>query len=267
MEAGFMRFLVFLLFTSAAFAQPPVIADAGVLNGASYIKGQPIAPGSIVAIFGSNLANGSAQATSLPLPTTLGEVSVTIGGVAAPLLFVSPTQINAQVPYGALPAGSVLIFADATVTNGSSVSPALQIQIAAAAPGIFSIPVGVGHAIAINADSSLAAPTGSISGIATHPAKAGDIIIIFATGLGAVTPAAATGAASQDQLRKANATPTVLVGGQPATITFAGLSPQFAGVNQINAIIPAKISGDAVPLQVQVGGISSTDQVTIAISR
>ncbi len=261
-----MRLPVLLpLLVHAAFAQAPVIADAGVLNGASYIRGQPVAPGSIVSIFGSNLASGSAQATSLPLPTKLGGVSVIIGGIAAPLLFVSSTQINAQVPYAALAAGSVLIFADAIVTRDTVVSAPLQIQVAAAAPGIFSIPAGLGNAVAINADSSLAAPSGSISGIATHPAAAGDIVVIFATGLGAVFPAVADGAASSDKLRASVAMPTVLIGGQPATVTFAGLSPQFAGVNQINAIIPAKVSGDAVPIQVQGGGFSSTDQITIAI--
>jgi uncharacterized protein (TIGR03437 family) len=85
--------------------------------------------------------------------------------------------------------------------------------------------------------------------------------------LGAVNPAAVSGAASLDALRTATTTPTVLVGGQPATVVFAGLSPQFVGVNQINVALPAGTpTGNAVSLQIQVGGVTTSNSVTIAVS-
>lgn len=89
--------------------------------------------------------------------------------------------------------------------------------------------------------------------------------MILATGLGAVTPAVANGANSMDQLRNTVSTPTVLIGGQPAQLLFSGLSPSFTGVNQINAVVPFGGTGQAIPIQLQIGGIITSDQVTIAI--
>jgi uncharacterized protein (TIGR03437 family) len=133
------------------------------------------------------------------------------------------------------------------------------------APGIFSVGYGVGQAIAINSDGSLAAPAGSIPGYATHPAKPGDTIIILATGLGAVSPAIATGAAASDALRTSSVTPAVLINGTPAAVAFSGLSPQFVGVNQLNVVVPAVAAG-VVSLQIDAGGIRTTDKVTVAIA-
>ena len=116
-----------------------------------------------------------------------------------------------------------------------------------------------------NADGSLAAPAGAIPGIATHPAKVGDTLIVYANGLGAVSPAVANGAASLDALRSTNATPVVLIGGRQAVLAFSGLTPQFPGINQINLVVPQVSAGASIPLQIQMGGITSTDQVVIAI--
>ena len=93
----------------------------------------------------------------------------------------------------------------------------------------------------------------------------GDTLIVYANGLGAVTPAVSNGAASQDALRSTNATPVVLIGGKPAVLTFSGLTPQFPGINQINLVVPQVSVGASIPVQIQMGGITSTDQVVIAI--
>lgn len=254
------------LIATVALAQTPAVAQGGVLNAASFTKGQPVTPGSLVSIFGTNLASGLSQAGSIPLSTALGDVtSVTFNNIVAPLLFVSPGQINAQLPWEVPASGTATV----VVNRATGSSAPASLQVGSASPGIFSVQFGVGQAIAINLDSSLAAPVGSIPGIPTHPAKAGDTIVILGTGLGAVSPPAQTGNSSLDALRSTTATPVILIGGVPsAAVPFSGLTPQFVGVNQINVVVPQGAPvGDKVPLQIQLGGITTTDQVTVAISQ
>ncbi len=254
---------VSLLSVSGLLAQAPAVADGGVVNAASFAAGQAVAPGSLVSIFGSNLAAALAQASSIPLSTSLGDVaSVTFNGVASPLIFVSGGQINAQLPWEVPPGSATVV-----VTRGNASSAPKSFSVATIAPGIFSVEFGVGQAIAINLDGSLAAPEGSLPGVPTHPAGIGSTILLLATGLGPVSPPALTGNNSLDALRNATVPPVVLIGGVPAQqIDFAGLSPQFVGVNQLNVVVPPGApTGNAVPVQIQSGGIISTDRVTMAI--
>jgi len=188
-----------------------------------------------------------------------------VNGIDAPLNGVFHTdngdQINAQLPWNAQ-AGA----AQVVVTRNNVASAPQSFTIGNFSPGIFSTQFGTGQAIAINSDGSLAAPAGSIAGLATHPAKAGDVIVILATGLGAVTPAVNNGANTTDGLRTTTTMPTVMIGGVSATVQFSGLSPQFVGVNQVNVVVPAGVTpGNAVPIQIAVGGLTTTNQVTIAI--
>jgi uncharacterized protein (TIGR03437 family) len=256
---------------SAAMAQTPAISAGGVANGASFglAPNNGVTPGSLISVFGTNLASSAAAADSVPLSTSLGGVSVTINGVAAPLNYVchlcvggSGDQLNIQMPWEVT--GST---AQVVVTNNSSSSAPATINVAQFNPGIFSVNNGVGVAIAqIFPDNALAAPSGSIPGISTRPAKAGDVLQILATGLGAVDSPVADGAASLDKLRNTLTQPTVMVGGTAAQVTFSGLSPQFVGVNQVNAMVASGTpTGNAVPLQLQIGGLTSTNQVTIAV--
>ena len=105
----------------------------------------------------------------------------------------------------------------------------------------------------------------SLENVRTRPANVGDTIIILGTGLGLVTPAITTGAASSDILRRTIITPSVLIGGVAAQVTFSGLSPQFVGVNQLNVVVPNLPSG-TVSLQIDEVGVRSTDKVTIAVA-
>ncbi|MBI2690223.1 MAG: hypothetical protein HYX27_28280 [Acidobacteria bacterium] len=249
----------FKVFKVAAGPVPtPVVAAA--LNAASFATGQPLVQGSLASVFGTALAPSTVSATAIPLPPSLGGVSVTIGGVAAPLLFVSSGQINLQVPW-TLQNGT----ADIVVTVNNTASAAFKATVGGVAPGIFSTQFGAGPAIAINPDGSLAAAAGSIPGIATRPAKAGETIILLGTGLGLVTPAITTGAAASDILRRTIITPSVLIGGVTAQVLFSGLSPQFVGVNQLNVVVPNLPAG-TVSLQIDEAGVRSTDKVTIAVA-
>jgi len=229
-----------------------------VVNAASFLAQQSLAPGALATIFGTGLAS-VAQTGAIPLPATLGGGSVTVGSAPARLLYVSPSQINLQIPWE-VTAGATDV---AVTTNGAALAP-LRATIGAVSPGVFSLGWGVGQAIAINPDGSLAAPDGSVAGVKTHPAHAGDSLMIFATGLGAVAPTIADGAVAGDVIRMATTTPTALVGGVAARVTFAGLAPEFVGVDQINIVVPA-VAGNEVSLQIETGGIRSKEKIVIAV--
>jgi len=258
---------VFLLGAAAiTWAQTPVVAPGGVLNTASFDRNLPVTAGSLVAVFGSELAAGLAQADTVPLSTSLANVSVAFNTIAAPLLFVSPGQVNAQVPWNVLPGSAVSGIASVIVRRGAASSQSVDVRIAEFSPGIFTLQSGVGQAIAINADGSLAAPAGSVPGINTAPTSAGQVIIILGTGLGAVEPPVASGASPGAVLRTTTTPAKVLIGEREAQVLFSGLSPQFPGVNQLNVIVPAGVAtGDRVALRLQIGGITTSEQVTIAV--
>jgi uncharacterized protein (TIGR03437 family) len=221
---------------------------AQAVNAASY--GAALAPGGLGAIFGQGLSLSTVAADLSSLPLSLDTVSVTAGGIPAPLFYVSPGQVGFQAPWN-LPVGA----ADIVVTAFGIALPPVRTTIALAAPAIFN---SGGQAFAVNLDGTLAT--------ASHPARPGDYLVIFATGLGAVMPAIADGAAAPDGLRNTAVVPQVLIGGIPAPVSFSGLSPQFAGVNQINAIVPAGVAG-TVQVQIVSGGVISPADVTIAVAR
>lgn len=222
----------------------PFLSTGGVVNGASFASGAAVAPGSIVSIFGSNLAINATGSGPLPLSATLGASSVSIGGKPAPLFYVSPTQINAQVPVDA-PAG------DATVgvaVNGQQ-SNAITVKIAATAPGVF-LYLG-NHAVAQHpADLSIDSPD--------NPSKVGSVIVIYATGQGPVVVpiTSGNGAPSSEPLARDSLTTTCTIGGKDAAVQFAGLTPALVGLLQVNVVVPQLAKGD-YPLVLTIGGVSS----------
>jgi len=192
-------------------------------------------------------------------------VSVTVNNIPAGLYFVSSGQINAQIPWNVLPDGTTSGTAQVVVTRNMVASAPQAVKIVPAAPGIFYLPDIGGWAIAFNTDGAVAAPVGSIPGINAHPAKAGDVLAILATGMGAPDSPIANAAASGDKLRNTLIVPKVLVNGVSANVAFSGLSPQFPGLNQINFTIPSGIAAGTVPLQLQANSITTTDKVKIAL--
>jgi uncharacterized protein (TIGR03437 family) len=250
---------------SACLAQTAV-SPGGVVNAASFVSGQPVAPGGIVAIFGTQLAGQLAQADTVPLATSLAGVSVSFNGMPAPLQFVSTGQINAQVPFEVNPAGNATL----VVNNNGAMSAPAAVPVAQVAPGVFQFS---NHAIAVNVTdptsqryATISAPSGSITGLTTFPAHVGDTLFLYATGLGPVDPPVPTGAgAGTDAVHNTVNKPTVLVGGVPAQVLFSGLTPQFPGIYQVNFVIPAVGTGDAVPLQIQMGSVTSPNTTTIAV--
>jgi uncharacterized protein (TIGR03437 family) len=264
---SFVNILVIAAAAGAAQAQTPAISQGGVVNSASYIT--PITPGTLVSIFGSNLATSTAQYDTIPLSSQLNQVSVTMNGIPAPLLYVSGQLINVQVPWGVI-SGATQGSANVVVTNDGQVSTGQSVQVGPFSPGLFAINNGT-VAVAINSDGSIAAPAGSIPGVSTRPASIKDPIglEIWCTGLGAVNASLPDGGIpASGQLVTANTFPAVLVGGQAATVLWAGLTPYFPGVNQINIqLAPGTPTGSAVPIQIVSGGITTSATITIAVQQ
>jgi uncharacterized protein (TIGR03437 family) len=247
-------------------AQQPVIPTGGIINGASFATGQGVAPGSVISIFGTNLAGQLTQNDTVPLSMSLADdVTVTVNNIPAGLYFVSTGQVNAQMPWNVLPDGTTSGTAQVVITRNKVASSPQTVNVVAAAPGIFYLPDNGGWAIAFNTDGAVAAPVNSIPGINAHPAKAGDILAILATGMGAVDAPIDNGAASGDKNRNTLIVPKVLVNNVSASVQFSGLSPQFPGLNQINFAVPSGIAAGTVPLQLQANGLTSTDAVKIAL--
>ena len=217
----------------------PAFPANGVVNAAAVQAA--LSPGELFSIYGANLATDAEQPSWLPLPATMSATSVQINGITAPLLYASPGQINAQVPWEVTP-GSATV----TVTH-AGVAASQTVTIAASGPAIFTI--GGTYAAARNQNYTVNSQSA--------PAAVGQAILLFGTGLGAVSPAVATGvAASSTTLSKVTGQVTATVGGLPATVQFAGLAPGFAGLCQINVIIPAGVSG-SVPVVISVNGNTS----------
>jgi uncharacterized protein (TIGR03437 family) len=219
-----------------------------VTNAASFASGG--SPGGLATIFGTNLTRnlkGFVQNSSVPLPATLAGTTVTIGGKNAPVFNVvnlnGQEQISVQIPVDAA-TGSPLPL----VLNNGSNSSTIQITLAGVQPGIFTIDGS--QAAALHADFSLIS--------AASPAAPGETIIVFCTGLGAVSPAIATGAAaSSTTLSSTVATFTASIAGQPAPVIFAGLAPGFVALGQVNLTVPAGAPSGLQDLVLSSGGTNS----------
>jgi uncharacterized protein (TIGR03437 family) len=241
------------LIRKVTFSAQPAINPGGVVNGASFAPApSPVAPGSIISLFGLNLAFAESTASEIPLPTELGGASVKVNGSAIPLYFVSPTQINAQLPFEIVPGT-----ATAVVSNAAGDSPPVTFNVAASAVGVFQF-AGTNRAIALNQEGDLNGPD--------HPEARGKVIQVFATGQGLVSPAVATGqAALSDPLSRVTSPMTATIGGVPADIQFFGLAPGFVGLAQVNIQIPDNVTtGDQVGMFISVNG-QAGNTATIAV--
>jgi uncharacterized protein (TIGR03437 family) len=227
---------------------PPQISNGGVVNGASFVA--KVAPGSLFSIFGTDLAMAKQDAVSIPLPTSLAGASVTVGGKAAPLIFVSAGQINAQVPYD-VPLGERI---PVIVTVNGQASPVANVSVMTAAPGVFQF--GERRAVLQNSDYTV--------NTADNGAAPNSYVVAYVTGGGEVDNPVPTGSsAGSSPLSKHKGNVTATVNGTLAEIVFAGLTPDFIGLTQINLKLPGLAAG-TYPLVVSVNGErSNTAMITI----
>jgi uncharacterized protein (TIGR03437 family) len=228
----------------------PAISDNGVTNAASFVN--RISPGALASIFGTGFGTTTFLADdgfNWPTSTT-NSVSVKVNGVAAPLYYVSPGQINFQVPWGTPTSGTVTV---AVQVNGGSSNTA-SVAVGTAAPGLFN---ASGAAIVQNT------PDYSLNST-SNPAPAGSTIVAYLTGTGPVSPAAKDGVPTgSNGLTSATSLVTAKIGDANATVSFTGLTPGFIGLAQMNIVVPTLAPG-VYPLVVTIDGQSS-NSATIAV--
>jgi uncharacterized protein (TIGR03437 family) len=230
----------------------PAISANGVVNGASFQPG--VTANSWVTIEGTNLAaqtdDWSNSIVNGALPTMLDGVSVSMGGQAAYVYYISPGQLNVLAPN--VPAGPVTI----TVTAPGGTSTSFQTTADAYGPAFFLWPGN--QVVATRTDYSYAVKAGTFAGATTVAAKPGDVIILWATGFGPTTPAAPPGVAVPSTTGYPTATlPAVMVGSVPAIVYGAALAPGSAGLYQIAIQIPPSLADGDWPIQALIGGVLS----------
>jgi uncharacterized protein (TIGR03437 family) len=228
----------------------PLLVPNATTNIFNPQIGGALAPGTVVQLYGSNLAAQTTQPASLPLPTTVASTSVLIGGIPAPLFYVAPGQINAQVPFELAPNSQYQVIVNA---NGALASPQ-TIQLAPVAPGVLSFPSG--ESVAQRPDGSFVSDSA--------PAKPGDYLVLYLLGMGLTdNSGVATGAASPYPAKVAI---TLTLDGAPVSnVTYAGLTPSLVGLYQINFQVPASAKDGDLTLAVsQEGTVANTSLLPVS---
>lgn len=225
------------------------LSPYGVVNAAtnSPFTAQ-LSPGEVITLYGSGLISGPTVTSPAPFPNTLGgaQVLITPSGATAPLnapiYFASPTQISAVVPYN-IPTNTSVV--SVQVVNNGAQSNTVNSYIGSTSAGVFTVPPGgLGNGAVLHADYSLVS--------SSSPAKVGETVLIFLTGLGAVSPSVTAGAPAPSSAPLAQVTNTVnvYIDSQPATVSFAGLAPGLGGLYQLNVVVPSGVTSGTVSLEI-----------------
>jgi uncharacterized protein (TIGR03437 family) len=231
----------------------PVLSKNGILHDLNPQVGAALAPGTVVQIFGSQLAGATVASNQAPLPTMLQGTGVVVGGIAAPLFYVSPTQVNAQIPFELVPGHEYQVI----VTAGNSYTVPESIQLAPLAPGLARLPDG--SVIAQHADFSLVSQA--------SPAKPGEYLVAYLAGMGLTDVNVQDGAASPSKpLATVAVAPGVTLSGESVKVAFAGLTPGLVGLYQINFQVPTDASAGNLVLQITQQGVAA-DAGTIAVAK
>ena len=228
---------------AAPFSGPQTqLTVAGISNAATGVAA--FAPGMLVSVYGTALGDFAQSAAAIPLPQYLAGFEAMVNNVPAPLYYVSPNQVNVQIPYETAPGAATLMLGNPY----QNVNYNFHVQ--AAAPGIFTLPDG-----SVNPSST---------------ARVGDTVTMFITGEGPVRPSLATGATPSprtpvSQLPQPRLPVMVTVGNAAATVQFIGIPSGLVGVTQINFTIPTGVSAGPQPVVVTVGAAASPPaKITIA---
>ena len=219
----------------------PSVNLGGVVESASYSAAP--APGSLVSIFGGKLSGGTGSATQLPLSTLLLATKVQVAGRELPLVFTSDGQVNAVLPYD-LPVDATL---QLVVKNANAISPGQEFTVGVTRPAVFTLDnsgKGQGHIYKVDL-----AGNQTLAGAAS-PVKAGDVLVVYCSGLGAVDPPVSAGSATPFTNLTRTVNPvTVTLAGKTAPVAFSGLTPGFTGLYQVNITVPDGLpDDDATPV-------------------
>jgi large repetitive protein len=224
---------------------PPVLAPNGTVNAFNRVGGGALSPGTIVEVYGSGLASATSSTGAPPLPITFNGTSMLVGGLSAPLFFLSTGQLDLEIPSELAPNQEYMTVISA---NGALSLP-LQIDAVPLQPGVAAY--ADGHVIAQHANFTLVN--------AAHPAKPGEVIIIYLLGMGPTNPKVASGqpAPSTEPLARVTVQPTATVDSQNAKVAFAGLTPGYSGLYQIDFTVPSSANSGDLNLVVTQNGVAS----------
>jgi uncharacterized protein (TIGR03437 family) len=243
------------LTTSGVTVLPPGYASSiappqinAVVSGADFKS--PAAPGGLISVFGTSLSPTNQATSEIPLPTALASSCLTVNGQPIPLIFVSPTQVNAQMPFQAI--GDVVM----VVHTPAGVSPNFNMVVDPTAPAVFLS----GSAGPLTDLPTVVLQSTNMLVTASNPVHLGDMLVIYLTGMGAVSPVIGNGLPGpQNPLSMAVSPPDVTLGGVSLSVAFAGLAPGEVGVYQINATVPGDApQGLSVPLVISQGSSTQT---------
>jgi uncharacterized protein (TIGR03437 family) len=230
---------------------PPQVSQ--IVNAADFT--QPVAPGGLISVMGNNMSPVNMATQEIPLPTALGESCLTVNGIAVPMLFVSNSQINGQLPFNVDGSATMVL------RTPGGVSDNFYFTVSPAAPSIFRSgtagPMTNLPTVVRAVNNELVTPTNPV-----HP---GDDLTIYATGLGRTSPPVDTGMpAPANPLPAAIIIPDVTLGGTSLNISYAGLAPGEVGVYQINATVPGKVPlGMDIPLVIDQAGAATALSVRV----
>lgn len=217
--------------------------------------GAPLAPGTIAQVYGSGLSASTVSTGKLPLPTLFDGTFALVGPVQAPLYFLSNGQINLEVPNEATATQQLPI----VLSVNNALTLPLMLNIIPAAPGVLSALDGPTPPSVQNGAHIIAQHSANYSLVtASSPAAPGEVLIMYLVGLGATNPSVASGAATPPSpLHYATITPVVTVGSEPSTVSFAGLSPYFVGLYQVNFQVPTGASSGELVVTVSQNGVAA----------
>jgi uncharacterized protein (TIGR03437 family) len=257
------------LFSSAASAQQPSIKSGGVISAGAFGAFSAIAPGSWIEIYGANLAGNTrswnrSDFSGVNAPTSLDGTSVTIGGQKAFIDYISPGQVNAQVP-SAVGSG----FQGVVVTTAAGASASYTITVNAVEPGLLAPPSfnigGNQYVGALFSDgATYVLPPGAVPGINSSRVQPGDTITLYGVGFGPVAPNTPAGQIVQ-QTNALTLPFNLSFGTTNGSVTYAGLAPSAVGLYQFNVTVPSVPSSDLVPLRFTLNGASGSQSLYIAL--
>jgi uncharacterized protein (TIGR03437 family) len=254
---------------SGSFNPAPTIKPSGVVSAGNYGAFPAAAPATWIEIYGFNLATTRSQTwaggdfNGVQAPTALGGTTVTVGGKPAFIDFVSPEQVNAQIPSN-VPLGTQAI----VVTTAGGASLEYAVTVNATEPGLLAPPAflvaGKQNVAALFSNTLIFVLPNAVSGVSTARAKPGDNLTLYGVGFGPVTPDIPAGQIAQ-QNNALQAGLRVTFAGVPATVSYAGLAPNYVGLYQINVVVPSVPASDSVPLAFTLGTASGLQNLVIAI--
>lgn len=254
---------------SGTFDATPTIQS--VISASNYGGFSALAPATWMEIYGANLANvinqtwSGADFKGNAAPTSLAATAVTIGGQPAFIYYVSPGQINAQVPSNVAPGPQPVVVTTPGGTSAASTIMVNPTEPGLLSPGVFNLKAGQ-YVTALFPDGvTFVLPPGSISGVSSARAKPGDTIVLYGVGFGTVTPDSPAGQIVT-QSNRLSGTFQAAFAGTPATVSFSGLTGGYLGLYQFNVVVPNVAASDTVPFTFSLGGNAGTQKLIIAIS-